>query len=119
MQHIQMEKHYYYLSVLPTLLITVNPKHVAVPPLPNISFLDWTHYFFFQVAPHLSSQGWVKEETGHYSSQYSAHLSARPNNLVVGTTQQQAIVKTPAKWSADQILSVMTLFILQSLRVSL
>jgi hypothetical protein len=25
----------------------------------NLSFLDRSHYFFFQVAPHLWSQGWV------------------------------------------------------------
>jgi hypothetical protein len=25
----------------------------------NLSFLDWSCYFFSQVAPHLSSQGWV------------------------------------------------------------
>jgi hypothetical protein len=29
--------------------------HTAI----NLSFLDWSHYFFFQVAPHLSSRGWV------------------------------------------------------------
>jgi hypothetical protein len=25
----------------------------------NLSFLDQSRYFFFQVAPHLSSRGWV------------------------------------------------------------
>jgi hypothetical protein len=25
----------------------------------NLSFLDWSRYFFLQVAPHLSSRGWV------------------------------------------------------------
>jgi hypothetical protein len=29
------------------------------PTAINLSFLDWSCYFFFQVAPHLSSWGWV------------------------------------------------------------
>jgi hypothetical protein len=42
----------------------------------------------------------VKEEICRYSSQYSARLSAHPNDLIVnlhGATRQQAIAKTPAK----------------------
>jgi hypothetical protein len=32
----------------------------AEPPTAvNLSFLDWNRYFFFQVAPHLSSRDWV------------------------------------------------------------
>jgi hypothetical protein len=27
------------------------------PTVVNLSFLDWSRYFFFQVAPHFSSQG--------------------------------------------------------------
>jgi hypothetical protein len=42
----------------------------------------------------------VKEEIRRYSSQYSARLSAHPNETNSephGTTRQQTIAKTPAK----------------------
>jgi hypothetical protein len=32
-------------------------QRVGNPVVVNVSFLDRSHYFFFQVAPHLSSQG--------------------------------------------------------------
>jgi hypothetical protein len=47
----------------------------------------------------------VKEQIRRYSSQYSARLSAHPNGLVVNLMEQPDN-KTPAKWSAYQILSV-------------
>jgi hypothetical protein len=53
----------------------------------------------------------VKEEIRRYSSQYSARLGAYPNWLSStphGATRQQAIEKTPTKWSAYQIPSVIT-----------
>jgi hypothetical protein len=34
-------------------------QHGESPTAINLSFLDWNHYFLFQVAHHLSSQGWV------------------------------------------------------------
>jgi hypothetical protein len=34
-------------------------QHGRSPMVINLSFLDWSRYFFFQVAPHLSSWGWV------------------------------------------------------------
>jgi hypothetical protein len=51
----------------------------------------------------------LKEEIRRYSSQYSPRLSAHPNGLVA--TRQQAIAKTPAKWSAYQIPSVIVVFV--------
>jgi hypothetical protein len=30
-----------------------------IPTAVNLGFLDWSRYFFIQVAPQLSSQGWV------------------------------------------------------------
>jgi hypothetical protein len=39
----------------------------------------------------------VKEEICCYSSQYSASLSAHPNDLVVNLMTQQEIAKTPSK----------------------
>jgi hypothetical protein len=30
-----------------------------IPTVVNLDFLDWSRYFFFQVAPQLSSRGWV------------------------------------------------------------
>jgi hypothetical protein len=48
----------------------------------------------------------VKEEIRHHSSQYSAHLSTLPDDLWLNIMEQQAITKTPAKWSANQIPSV-------------
>jgi hypothetical protein len=52
----------------------------------------------------------VKEEISRYSSQYSARLSAHPNNLVVNLMELPDN-KTPAKWSAYQIPSVIVVFI--------
>jgi hypothetical protein len=49
----------------------------------------------------------VKEETRHYSSEYSARLSVHSKDLVVNLmklTRQQAIAKTLAKRTAYQIL---------------
>jgi hypothetical protein len=56
----------------------------------------------------------VKEELHHYSSQYSARLSAHPNGLVVNlieATRKQVIAKTPAKLSVYQIPSVIVVFV--------
>jgi hypothetical protein len=46
----------------------------------------------------------VKEEIHHYSSQYSARLSAQPNGLTVNLIELPDN-KTLAKWSAYQIPS--------------
>jgi hypothetical protein len=62
----------------------------------------------------------VKEEIRHYSSQYSARLSAHPNDLIVNLTKlpdNGAIAKTPAKWSAYHILSVIVVFAILVLKV--
>jgi hypothetical protein len=48
----------------------------------------------------------VKEEIRRYRSQYSAH----PNDLVVNLMEQPDN-KTPAKWSAYQITSVIVVFV--------
>jgi hypothetical protein len=55
----------------------------------------------------------VKEEIRRYSSQYGARLSAHPN----WATRQQAINKTPAKWSAYQIPSVDVVFVILVFKV--
>jgi hypothetical protein len=50
--------------------------------------------------------------------QYSARLSARPNDLIVNLIElpkKQAIAKTPAKWSAYQISSIIVIFVIQVL----
>jgi hypothetical protein len=52
----------------------------------------------------------VKEEIRRYSSQYSARLSAHPNDLTVNLTELPDN-KTPAKWSAYQIPSVIVVFV--------
>jgi hypothetical protein len=57
----------------------------------------------------------VKEEIRRYSSQYSARLSAHPNDLIVthgATRQQQAIAKPPGKWTAYQIPSAIVVFVI-------
>jgi hypothetical protein len=54
----------------------------------------------------------VKEEIRRYSSQYSARLSADPNYLIVNL-----IAKTPAKWSAYQIPSVIVVFVILVFKV--
>jgi hypothetical protein len=62
----------------------------------------------------------VKEEIRRYSSQYSARLSTHPNDLIVNphwATRQQAIAKTPAKWSAYQIPSVTVEFVILVFKV--
>jgi hypothetical protein len=53
----------------------------------------------------------VKEEIRCYSSQYSAHLSVHTNGLTANLTGLPDN-KTPAKWSAYQIHSVINLFLL-------
>jgi hypothetical protein len=63
----------------------------------------------------------VKEEIRRYSSQYSAHFSTHPNDVIVNkpygvTRQQQVIAKTPAKWSAYQIPSVIVVFVVLVLK---
>jgi hypothetical protein len=46
-------------------------------------------------------------------AQYSARLSSDPNDSKLhGATRQQAIAKTPVKWSAYQILSVILVFVI-------
>jgi hypothetical protein len=52
----------------------------------------------------------VTEEIRRYSSQYSAHLSAHQNDLVVNLIELPDN-KTPAKWSAYQIPSVIVVFV--------
>jgi hypothetical protein len=52
----------------------------------------------------------VKEETRRYSSQYSALLSAHPNDLTVNLIELPDN-KTPAKLSAYQIPSVIVVFV--------
>jgi hypothetical protein len=52
----------------------------------------------------------VKEEIRRYISQYSARLSAHPNEPH-GATRQQAIAKTPNKRSAYRIPSVIVVFV--------
>jgi hypothetical protein len=53
----------------------------------------------------------VKEKIHHYNSQYSAHLSAHQNDLIVNLTELPDN-KTPAKWSAHQIPSVIVVFVI-------
>jgi hypothetical protein len=53
----------------------------------------------------------VKEEIHHYSSQYSECVPKGPRSEPHGATRQQAIAKTPAKPSADQIISLIVLFV--------
>jgi hypothetical protein len=53
----------------------------------------------------------VKEETRHYSSQYSARLSVHPNDLAVNLMAQ------PDKRFAHQILSLIVLFVITVLKV--
>jgi hypothetical protein len=60
----------------------------------------------------------VKEEIRRYSSQYSARLSAHPNVLIVNLMELPDN-KTPDKWSAYQIPSVMVVFVILVLRFSL
>jgi hypothetical protein len=53
----------------------------------------------------------VKEEI----QRYSARLSALPNDLIANLMELpdiQAIAKTPAKWTAYQILSVIVVFVI-------
>jgi hypothetical protein len=60
----------------------------------------------------------IKEEIRSYSSQYSARLSAYPNDSKPHwATRQQAIAKTPAKWSAYQIPSVIVVFVILVFKV--
>jgi hypothetical protein len=62
----------------------------------------------------------VKEEIGRYSSKYSDHLKRTPNwpnSKPHGSTRQQAIAKTPAKWSAYQIPSVTVVSVILMFKV--
>jgi hypothetical protein len=58
----------------------------------------------------------VKEEIRRYSSQYSARLSAHPNGLVVNLMELPDN-KTPAKWSAYRIPSVIVVFVILVFKV--
>jgi hypothetical protein len=58
----------------------------------------------------------VKQEILRYSSQYSARLSARPNGLTVNLMELPDN-KTPAKWSAYQIPSVIVVFVVLDTKV--
>jgi hypothetical protein len=60
----------------------------------------------------------IKEEIRRYSSQYSARLSAHPNDLITNLIELQDN-KTPAKWSAYQIPSVTVVFVILVLKFSL
>jgi hypothetical protein len=53
----------------------------------------------------------VKEEIRRYSSQYSARLNAHPNGLIVNLIELSDN-KTPAKWSAYQIPSIVVVFVI-------
>jgi hypothetical protein len=53
----------------------------------------------------------VKVEILSYSSQYSACLSAHPNDLTVNLIELPDN-KTPAKWTAYQIPSIIVVFVI-------
>jgi hypothetical protein len=61
----------------------------------------------------------VKEEIRCYRSIYCSpqHTSKWPNSKPHWATRQQAIAKTPAKWSAYQILSVIVVFVILDFKV--
>jgi hypothetical protein len=62
----------------------------------------------------------VKAEIGRYSSQYSARLSVHPDDLVenhMAQPDKHAIAKTPAKWSAYQIPSIIDVFVILVFKV--
>jgi hypothetical protein len=62
----------------------------------------------------------VKEEIRRYSSQFSAWLSAHPNDLIVNLIElpdNRAIAKTTVKWSAYQIPSIIVVFVILVLKV--
>jgi hypothetical protein len=42
---------------------------------------------------------------------YNTVLASARTQLPLGATRQQAVAKTPAKWSAYQILSVIVVFV--------
>jgi hypothetical protein len=61
----------------------------------------------------------VKEVIRRYASQYSARLSAHPNDLVVNFLEppDNRRLQTPAKCSANQILSVIDVFVTLAFKV--
>jgi hypothetical protein len=58
----------------------------------------------------------VKEEICRYSSQYSVRLSTHPNGLIVNLMELPDN-KTPAKWSAYHIPSVIVVFVILVFKV--
>jgi hypothetical protein len=58
----------------------------------------------------------VKGELRRYSSQYSARLSTHPNDLTVNLIELPDN-KTPAKWPAYQIPSVIVVFVILVVKV--
>jgi hypothetical protein len=59
----------------------------------------------------------VKEEIRHYSSQYSARFSTKPNDLIVNLIELQTQAKTPAKWFSYQIPSVIVVSLILVFKV--
>jgi hypothetical protein len=55
----------------------------AKPPAVNLSFLDRSRYFFFQVAPHLSSRGWMDPVPGPVLLKKSGRAGKRTRDLWV------------------------------------
>jgi hypothetical protein len=51
----------YWRNLVPTLVDrgVSRGQHGGSPTAVNLSFLDWSRYFFFQLAPQLCSRGWV------------------------------------------------------------
>jgi hypothetical protein len=57
------------------------------PMVVNLSFLDWSRYFFFQVAPHLSSRGWVDPVTDVLLLRKSGSVGNRTRDLWVSSQE--------------------------------
>jgi hypothetical protein len=93
---------------------------------------DW--YKMFSLIPKMSSRtpGWKTTALEHYmwghisninpplqlSIQRSAQRTSKwPNSEPHWATRQQAIAKTPAKWSAYQIPSVIVVFVILVFKV--
>jgi hypothetical protein len=55
----------------------------GTPTVANLNFLDWRRYFFFQVAPHLCSQGQVDAIPDPLLLRKSGHAGNRTLGLCV------------------------------------
>jgi hypothetical protein len=53
----------------------------GTPTAINLSFLDWSRHFFFQVAPHLSSRGWVDPSQSRCYSENLVVPGIKPGTL--------------------------------------